>query len=293
MPNNLTAFTPQVWSQRVIQKLYQTNVAMAIVANTDYEGELQAAGDTVWVRTYGRVTMQPYAKNQTISYESLVPTKESLQVNDSQFFAFKIDDIDARQADLSVIDGYAREAAISFNELIDTKVFTSYSSALTANKMTSAGSPYVLSATNLYGLIVDANTNLDVANAPQEGRWMILSPNAKGWIAKSTDIVKGLSTADRIISTGRPGMMASQAPNYLGVIDNMDLFWSNNLPADGGGKYIVYGQGKPISYVSQLSEVEKLRLESTFSWAMRGLILHDTKVFAEHSKRLGSIYVTL
>lgn len=121
---------------------------------------------------------------------------------------------------------------------------------------------------------------------------MILSPNAKGWIAKSTDLVKGLSTADRILQSGRPNMGSGNAPNYIGTIDQMDLFWSNNLPSDASGKYILYGQGKPISYAAQLSEVEKLRLESTFAWAMRGLLLHDTKVFTEYSKRLGTLYVT-
>ena len=39
MPNNMDAFIPEVWSARMIEKLYQANIALAVVANTDYVGD--------------------------------------------------------------------------------------------------------------------------------------------------------------------------------------------------------------------------------------------------------------
>lgn len=39
MPNDLSAFIPEIWSRRIIANINQSNVAMAVMANTDYEGE--------------------------------------------------------------------------------------------------------------------------------------------------------------------------------------------------------------------------------------------------------------
>jgi hypothetical protein len=96
---------------------------------------------------------------------------------------------------------------------------------------------------------------------------------------------------DTVVKSARPGMTAGTAPNYLGTLGDFDVYWSNNLKRNGANRYMPFGVGRPISYANQLQEVERLRLESTFANAVRGLILHDGKVFSEHSKRLGYIYV--
>jgi hypothetical protein len=71
------------------------------------------------------------------------------------------------------------------------------------------------------------------------------------------------------------------------------VYVSNNLPASGANYFCVYGQGKPVLYAAQIppGQIEVLRLETTFATAGRALLLHDGKVLAEHSKRLGSILV--
>jgi hypothetical protein len=38
MPNDLSAFIPQVWSRRIINNINQINVGMAVMCNTNYEG---------------------------------------------------------------------------------------------------------------------------------------------------------------------------------------------------------------------------------------------------------------
>ncbi len=301
MPNNFEAFSPEVWSARVIEKLYQTNVAMAICANTDYEGEVRNQGDTVHVRTYGRMTTQSYVRGQTISYEALTPTKETMTVNDAVMFAFEVDDLDERESDLDPYAGYVREGAIALDELIDTKIFSYVKGSVpTANKVHNSSGPAALDiqsaaagATHPYEIIIAANKALDVQNAPAGGRWMIVTPYFRSLLVKdAVYLIKGSALGDQVITSGRPGMTGGTAPNYVGQVDGMDIFWSNNLPTGASSTYYCpFGQGRPISYANVLRKVERLRSETTFADLVRGLMLHDGTVFTEHKKRLGYAWI--
>ncbi len=94
--------------------------------NTDYEGDIKQSGDTVWVRTYGDVSIGPYRRGTTLDYSALRPSKESLVVNDSQYFAFQVDDLDQAQNDLSALDGYTNRAAVGVNNVVERKLLSYY-----------------------------------------------------------------------------------------------------------------------------------------------------------------------
>lgn len=300
MANNLDAFIPEIWSRRIIQRIDQVNVAMSIVANTDYEGEIREQGDTVQVRRYGDVTIQSYTRGQTISYQDLVPTKEPMTINEARQFAFSVDDIDKAQNDLSAIDGYIDRAAVALSNDIDRKLLSYTTSALAANQITNSGSAINITAstagTAVYELIVNAGLALDIQDVPSDRRWIIVTPYFKSLLLKDTTyFIKGSTLGDTILQTGRPDRTAAQAAanGYVGQIAGFDVWQSNHLLSNAGNYYCPFGQGKPISYASQIpaGHPQVLTLESTFATAARGLMLHDGKVFSEDAKRLGYIYV--
>jgi hypothetical protein len=297
MPNNFDAFIPEVWSTRVIEKLYQSNLALALLANTDYEGEIKNQGDTVQVRTFGRVTVSNYSRSTPINYEALAPTKEPMTINDAKYVAFQVDDLDDAQSDIDPMTGYVREGAVAIDETIDTKVFSYVTSANTSNQISNSGSAIDIAsgtagATHVYDNIVAAGKCLDDQNAPQDGRWLIVSPYFKSLLLKDVVyFIKGSALGDTLLTTGRPGMTARTAPNFIGQIAGFDVYWSNNLPTNGSNRYCPFGQGRPIAYAAQLRKSEMIRLESTFASAFRSLLLHDGKLFTEPAKRLGYIYV--
>jgi hypothetical protein len=298
MANNLDAFIPEVWSRSIIRNIDQLNVAMSLCANTDYEGEIRQAGDTVWVRTYGNVTIQDYQRGLSISYEDLTPVKESMTVNTSKYFAFSVDDLDRAQNDINATDGYTRRAAVAMSNHIDTFIFSKHTSANSANELTSSSSPYDISSetsgTAVYELVVAAGLALDKLNVAPDGRWIIIQPYAKSLLLKDTKyFINATDLGDATITSGTRTAREAMARGFIGQLANFDVYVSNNLPASGANTYWVYGQGKPISYAAQIpaGTLEALRLESTFSTAVRGLLLHDATVFTEDAKRLGSILV--
>lgn len=304
MANNLDNFTPEIWSTALIERIDQVNLAMMLCANTDYEGEIRRAGDTVQVRTPGDVTMRPYGRGGSVTYEDLTPTKETMVIDQSHYFAFAVDDLDVAQNDIDAARVYTARAGVSVANHLDDYVFSFYSQALTANQVSNGGSAIDITAssagtTHVVDLLLEAQENLDDQSVPADGRWIVVSPYYKKLLMKDTVyFINGSTLGDHILTTARfmgASMTARDAlgRGFVGQACGFDVYTSTNLPTSGSGRYCPYGQGRPISFAAQIQPgtMEALRLESTFGTAVRGLLLYGGEVFNEHAKRLGYIFV--
>lgn len=294
MANSLSAFNAQVWSQAIIRNLDRINV-MLPHTNRQWDGVLNSVGDTVQVRTLGSVTTGSYSKGQTISYQGLSPVKEALTVSDSVYFAFQVDDIDKVQNDHDALMLYAQRAAVAINNAVEDKILSSYASCLAANQITNTGSPITLTSTtagtSVYDNLVLARENLSKQNVPlNQPRWVVVNPATASLLLKDTvHFIRSTDLGDKVAQMGTVDGLPAR-PGFLGMCAGFEVYESNAVPSDASGKYLVYGDDMAIAYVAQLQEVEQIRLQDTFAWAIRGLLLHDVKVFAEASKRLGYIY---
>lgn len=289
MANDISAFNAMAFSKKLIMNLDKLNVMMPLV-NRDYEGEIQNLGDSVTVRTLGSITVKPYTKNQpTLDYEDLAPDKEVMTVDDAQYFAFKVDDVDKAQTDMSVLDLYAERAAVSVNDKIEAKLLSNYAAAHADNKIVGASNAAIaLDESNIYSYIVEARKRLNKKNVPSVGRWMVVDPDTEGLLLQSDYFVKnGTESGSRAAAEGQ--INGQQRPGFIGRVAGFDVYCSNNVPVASGAKYIQYGDRWAISYAAQINKVERLRLQTTFADAVRGLLLHDTKVFDECSKRFGTL----
>ena len=298
MPNNLDAFIPEIWSRRVIQNIDQVNVALAVMCNTDYQGEISNSGDTVQVRTYGSITVQDYVRGLPIASESIVPVLESMTIDKAKYFSFDVDQLDAVQNDLSAVDGYSRRAGIAMSNAIDAYAF-GLALAGAGNAVGTAAGPINITkdtdTTSAYQQIIYAGLKLDQQDVPTTGRWMVVTPYVKSLLVQSTTyLIRASAMGDAVVESGRPGMTASGAVNrgYIGQIGGFDLWVSNHLPTNGTYWACPYGQGNPVSYAAQIpaGSFEAIRLQDTFATRIRGLLLHGGKVFTEDSKRLGIFY---
>ena len=289
MANDLSAFNATAFSKKLIMNLDQINVMLPLV-NREYEGEIQNMGDTVQVRTLGSITMGAYTKNSTtINYEDLAPDTEPLTVDDAQYFAFKVDDVDKAQNDMKVLDLYAKRAAVAVNDKVEAKLLSNYAGAHADNKITGAADAAIaLDESNIYSYFVEARKRLTKKNVPSTGRWMIIDPDTEALLLQADLIVNGGTDMNyRTVQEGQ--INGTPRPGYLGRIAGFDVYCSNQVPVVGSDKFIQYGDNFAIAYAAQINKVETLRLQTSFADAVRGLLLHDTAVFAESSKRLGYI----
>ena len=85
---------------------------------------------------------------------------------------------------------------------------------------------------------------------------------------------------------------AAEAPGFVGMVAGFAVYETPHIFKSGGSKYLMFGDNEAITYAAQITEIEALRLQTTFANAVRGLLLHDVKVFAEASKRFVTLQAT-
>ncbi len=291
MANNLSAFKAEAWSRSLIMNLDKVNVMLPLV-NRDYEGDVTGIGSTVQVRTPGSITMGAYTKGQPISYQDLTPAREQLVVNTSEYFAFNVDDIDAAQNDLNALNVYTMRAAVAMNDRIEAELLSNYSLVAAANRITGATDAAIgLTTGNVYEHFVKARTALSKQSVPMAGRWAVIDPDTTALLLRSSEFIRATDLGDRVVQSGL-GAGAAEAPGFVGQVAGFDVYESNNVPVAAGAKYLIFGDRFFISYAAQIREMEALRLQTTFATAVRGLLLHDSAVFAECAKRGATIKAT-
>ena len=86
---------PSIWSARLLLKLERSLVfAQPGVVRRDFEGEIRADGDRIHFHTFADLTVATYTKDSTsISYENLTDSRVTLLIDQSKYFAFRVDDI--------------------------------------------------------------------------------------------------------------------------------------------------------------------------------------------------------
>lgn len=168
---------------------------------------------------------------------------------------------------------------------VDTEVLTmidagvdAANKGLTAGKTSlninlgAAAAPVGLTPLNILDSIVDLGQVLDEQNIPETGRWLVIPPWVAALIKKSD--LRNASISGDGVSMSRNGR--------LGMIDRFTMYSSNLLPTatEGTAKAFRIFAGHPhgMTFASQITKVETMRSERSFSTLLRGLQVWGFKV---------------
>lgn len=267
-------FIPEIWSGKLQAKFYKTTV-FSEISNNDWEGEIKGQGDKVHIRTIPTITINSYSKGDNLTNQ--VPTSAPIEllIDQGKYFAVVLDDVDAVQTDVKLMDMFTNDATEQMKIAIDAQILDGVKAgAATANKGATAGaisgninlgtdaSPRAVTKANILDLILDAGQTLDEQNVPESGRWFVM-PSWMAAMVKNSDLKQAYLTGDSV-SPLRNGK--------LGMIDRFQVYVSNNLPKTADGdSYLMAGTKDAITFASQMTNVETLRAQSTFGNIVRGL----------------------
>lgn len=257
-------FIPTIWSARLLESLKKTLVYGGLV-NTDYEGEIKGKGSTVKINSIGAVTIGDYTKENGVGApEELNSTQTTLTIDTAKFFNFQVQDIDQAQANVKLIDGAMKEASYGLSNAMDRYIASLYTGTVATNMIGSDASPVVPTVANAYDYLVDLGVKLDEANVPEVDRFVVVPAWFHGLLQKDPRYTKD----SNVMATG-----------YIGNVDGMTVFKSNNVPNTAGTKYkIIAGYKGAISFASQVDQVEAYRPEAGFSDAVKGLQVYGAKL---------------
>lgn len=275
----ITRFRPEIWSARLLVALRTALVyGGPLVVNRDWEGEISQAGDTVRITSIGDPTIDDYVPNSTvITPEELTDAQRTLVVDEAKYFAFKVDDVDARQARGNVMNEGMQRAAYKFRDEIDRYIAALYTSVQAANVVpevaidTSSPADWATEAAKAYDeVLVPLSVKLDEADVPTEGRYVIVPPSFHGVLRRDARFVNAEKAAD--------GGQALRN-GVVGEAAGFTILKSNNCPTpEPGHRVIQAGTNAGITLAEQINKTEAYRPESSFSDAVKGLLLFGAKM---------------
>jgi N4-gp56 family major capsid protein len=253
-------FRPEIWSANLLVALRKELVYGAFI-NRDYEGEISEAGDTVRITSIGRPSIQTYVPNSTvITPEQVNDSQRTLVVDQSKFYSFAVDDVDARQAKGNVIPQSMNEAAFALADVMDQYIASFYTGIQAANALGSITINSATTPTDVYDkVLVPLRTKLTKASAPKVGRSVAVTPEMYGCLLRDA----------RFIRANESGTTEGLRNAIVGRAAGFDIVESNNAPNTTGSEFaVIAGTNGAITFAEQINKIEAFRPQSSFADAV-------------------------
>ncbi|MBI0294498.1 N4-gp56 family major capsid protein [Streptomyces sp. PRKS01-29] len=281
-------FIPEVWNAELLVSLKKRYVfGQADVINRDYEGDISQSGDTVHIGTLTAPTISTYTKNSTtINPQTLTTADQTLLIDQSKYFAFEVDDVDARQVRDSgqLLSKAAMEAADGLRDVADQFVATLMTT--NAGNVLTAGDAATADAA--YKIVLALKLKLDKAKVPTDGRFLIVAPEFHALLLQDS----------RFIDASQYGSTTPILNGEVGRVLGFQVLVSLNLPAGTAGtapevsNFVVAGHRMATTYADQINKTEAYRPESSFSDAIKGLHLYGSRVVRPEALAVMDVDVT-
>jgi len=267
----ITRFRPIVWAKLLLAAT-ETKLVYGHpkVVNRDYEGEIRDAGDVVKITSISDPTVATYTPNSTvITPQELTDAQRNLVIDQSKYFAYKVDDVDQAQAAGNVMPQATARGGYQFAKTADSYVAGLYTGVSAANAI---GTVSVTTGALAYTQLRLLALRLDEADVPEDGRYVVARPWFWSLLLEETKFIDAAARADggQTLRTGWVGHIPT-----LGF----DCLKSNQAPLVTGNDYVVQaGVPQAITFAQQINKLEAYRPESSFADAVKGLHLYGAKL---------------
>lgn len=276
------SFIPELWSAKLSSKFEQALVyTQPSVANRDYEGEIKQKGDTVHIGSISDPGVREYDATTEITFDDIETTDQQLVIDQADYFAFKVNDVDKVQAagDLKspALDraAYKMRAKADLHAANLLKAGAHADSKVGRVKVVSGGTQMAGDGqTTAYDLLVELGLRLDNKDVPEEGRYVVVDPGFIAAVAKD----------DRFIRVDASGSSDVLRNGVIYRAAGFDILKTTAVPTVGGAgadkndKVIIAGTPGAFTFAAQITKTEAGRVEKGFDDFVKGLNVYGAKV---------------
>ena len=263
-------FSPVIYSKQV-QLAFRKASTVEDITNNDYFGEIANMGDSVKIIKEPEVSVQSYARGTQITAQDLNDEDFTLVVDQANYYAFKIDDIEAAHSHVNFMQMASDRAAYRLRDQYDQDVLGYLSGFQQSAKHTNAGT---------------ARTTASGTKALTEAGSDELLASMKLKKGSFTNITTGSAGEHSIPLTPRlPGATAlpTATASPLMVIARMGRLLDQQF-VDSAGRWLVVD---PI-FVEMLKDEDSRMLNGDFggSGLQNGLVinnLHGFRVYVSNN----------
>ena len=255
----VTNFIQSIWSKKIQDDL---ELKCKLVDNClrDYEGDVKHA-QSVKILGVGEPTIGAYDSSKDINIEEMSDKGQMLTIDQANYFAFYVDDVNQAQSVPGLKERYQEKAVHGLAVARDTYVAGLIKGATNVTTATNLTQEAVKDA------IDKAIVSLRERNFDEEG------------VIEITPAVYNVFKNYLItVSTDNPEYIKK---GIVGVYDDFKVTMSNNMAKDDTHAYCDVRGKKAIAFAGQINEVEALRSEKRFKDIIRGLDTFGSKVIDE------------
>lgn len=282
-------FVPEFWSARLLRHLDSRLIyASPQLSNRDWEGEIQGVGDTVHIQKVDDPTVKERTKYSDLDApEQPSGDTAALVIDEDWYFNVSIDDVDAWQANVALLDRFAERAARGMREKIDSTA-GAVMVAGAGIEIGTAGAPVDVIEDGsgdftFWELVVEMGVQLDEADVPEEARWVVITPQLAGVATKDDRFIPASALGDQVTRQG-----------LIGEINGFTVYKTNVVPysaSGGGARKVLFSAGNySHTFATELAKLEAYRPEKRFEDALKGMEVWGSKVV--ESESLGVAHVT-
>lgn len=254
-------FLPTVWSARLLKNL-DKNLVYGNAVNTEYEGEITDFGQAVKINQMGQVTVKDY-EGALDDPEDLTSEQTVLKIDQKKYFNFRVDDVDAAQANVNLIDQGMERASYALKDEVDKDIASLVTKA--GIKVGTASKPIEIDVNNAYDALVDLRVKLDENNVDMAGRYVILPPFYIGLLSRDPRFTKEFTILENGLLEGAK-------------VAGFDIYMSNNVPVKTGAYSIMAGVTEAIAFAGQVTKIDAYSPEKSFADAVKGLYVYGREV---------------
>ena len=114
-------FSPVIYSKKV-QKAFRKSSVVEDITNTDYFGEIASFGDSVKIIKEPEIAISSYKRGTQVVPQDIDDSDFTLIIDQANYFAFKIDDIESAHSHVNWMDLATDRAAYRLRDKFDGEV---------------------------------------------------------------------------------------------------------------------------------------------------------------------------
>ena len=251
----VTNFIQTIWSKHILDDL---ELECKLVHNClrQYEGDVKYAR-SVKILGVGKPTIRKY-DGTAITVEPMSDKGQQLDIDQQNYFAFHVDDVDQAQSVPGLAEEYRRLSVEGLAIERDTYIANLIKSATNQTTAEALSQDAVKAAIDM-GIVKLRERNF----------------REKGVIEITPAVYNVFKNCLITLSTDNPDYIKK---GIVGTYDGFEVIMSNNMAKDDTHAYCDIRGKKAIAFAAQINDVEAMRDQTVFKDLVRGLDTFGAKV---------------
>lgn len=234
----ITVSIDKLISTKVLKEL-QNNLVSKRICTLDTGSQIKKLGDQVTFTGLADPTVKAYSG--TIEYESLSDEGVTLKIDQKNYVAFKVDDIEAFRSSIDVKGTQVERSAYKLKDTADKYVLSLAKDSSITKVVDATATGKEVTEDNVLQYYAKVRRYLDESNVPHGQAFFVIDP-----MIKEKSELAGIKFG---INEGMKGFEGGlEWSDYLG----MKNFVSNNVLVESGVHYCLAGSYNSIVYADQI-----------------------------------------